>query len=131
VNETGHTFADLVAARKAWIETVLQPWSASAKRADLLLAEQEWTDIAGKVDPAKTLWAWAWGRFPSLVHAELGLDEAAEVRVRLRDGREARGYPDARKSQRGLLVLYGRDNAGKYTDLGPFSIDDVAEVARL
>lgn len=124
-------FADLVASRKAWIESVLKPWAQRARRADLLLAEQEWTDIAGKVDPAKTLWAWAWGRFPDLVHGDLGIDEAVPVSVYLRDGRIIAGYPDARASERGQLTLVGPQGAGnECQSLGPFSIDEIASVAK-
>ena len=119
------TFAHLVASRKAWIESVLKPWARQAKRADLLLSEAEWTDIAGKVDPAKSLWAWAWGRFPDLVHGDLGIDEAVEVSVTLHDGRTYRGYPDARQSQHGQLVVIGRDATH-----GPFSIDEIAAVVK-
>jgi len=125
----GPSFTDLAASRRAWIDDVLKPWARQARRADLLLAEQEWTDIAGKVDPAKTLWAWAWGRFPDLVHEDLGIDESREVTVQLRDGRRFCGYPDSRQSQHGKLVLYGRlQDEHSYGELGPFSIDEVITV---
>jgi len=126
----GSTFADLAASRRAWIGGVLKPWAQRARRDDLLLAEQEWTDIAGKVDPEKTLWAWAWGRFPALVHGDHGIDEASAVTIRLNDGRVFSGYPNGRKSPRGQLVLYGRIGPETYGDLGPFSIDDVASVEK-
>ena len=81
-----NTFADLVASRKAWLAEVLQPWCLAAAQKDLRLAELEWVDIAGKVDPHKTLWFWAWSRFPDLVHAELaGIDETRRVTVALPD----------------------------------------------
>ena len=65
------TFADLVASRRAWIDDVLKPWCAQAPVLQLKLAELEWLDIAGKVDPESTLWAWAWSRFPARVNADL------------------------------------------------------------
>lgn len=126
-----NSFAELVASRKAWIADVLEPWCRGAPRKELLLAEQEWTDIAGKVDPEATLWRWAWSRFPELVHESLGIDESAEVDVALRNGTHVRGFPDSRKSQRGMLVLLtavGDD--GRFADTGPFSIDDIAGVTR-
>lgn len=119
------TFADLVESRKAWIQRDLRGWCQRASRQDLLLAEAEWFDIAGKADPAKTLWAWAWSRFPDLVHGELGIDESAEVQVTLADGRMFRGYPDARQSLGGRLVLVSRETHG------PFPIDDIAGVRRV
>jgi hypothetical protein len=118
------TFDELVASRQAWIQTVLKPWAQVARRVDLCLAEQEWTNLAGKVDPTKTLWAWAWGRFPELVHADLGIDETKAVIVRLHDGRTIHGYPDARDSQQGRLVLIGPQGEA----CAPVSIDDVEEV---
>lgn len=124
------TFADLVASRKAWLADFLEPWCRGASRKDLLLAEQEWTDIAGKVDPEKTLWKWAWSRFPGLIHESLGIDETSEVVVTLNDGRTFRGYPDARKSLRGQLTLLTTDERGRFADAGPFSLDDVVEVKR-
>src|SRR5262249_55922525 len=82
------TFADLVASRKSWLTEVLAPWCALAGVKDLKRAELEWVDIAGKVDPEKTLWFWAWSRFPNLVNADLAaIDEARKVTVVLRDGR--------------------------------------------
>lgn len=119
-------FAELVSSRKAWIHGPLKAWCQLARRKDLLLAEQEWFDIAGKADAAKTLWAWAWSRFPNLVHADLGLDETAEVVVTLRDGSAHRGYPDARQSSAGRLKLLG--TAGESPLL---SIDDIAAVNRV
>lgn len=124
------TFADLVSSRKAWLADVLQPWCQAAARKDLLLAEQEWTDIAGKVDPEATLWRWAWSRFPELVHESLGIEETSEVEVRLRNGSVIRGYPDSRKSQRGMLTLLTTNDTGRFIDAGPFSLDDVVSVKR-
>lgn len=125
------TFADLVASRKAWLAEFLEPWCRTAARKDLLLAELEWTDIAGKVDPEKTLWKWAWSRFPDLIHESLGIEETSEVVVRLKDGREVRGFPDARKSLRGQLTLLTTDDRGRFADAGPFSLDDIAAINRV
>jgi hypothetical protein len=125
------SFAELVASRKAWLAEVLQPWCRAATRKDLLLAEQDWGDIAGKVDPEATLWRWAWSRFPSLVHENLGIDETSEVEVTLRNGASLRGFPDSRQSQRGRLVLLtATGDDGRFTDAGPFSLDDVVSVNR-
>lgn len=129
-----NTFADLVTSRKAWLADVLAPWCRAASRKDLRLAELEWGDIAGKVDPEKTLWFWAWSRFPALVHDELaGIDETGEVTVTLNDGSQYTGYPDARSSEQGQLVLIGRDsaNARHTAEHGPFPIDVIATIVRM
>ncbi len=129
-----HTFADLVSSRRAWLADVLTPWCRQAALKDLRLAELEWSDIAGKVDPAKTLWYWAWSRFPELVHSELvGIDETREVQVTLRDGRSVTGFPDARQSVQGELVLIGRDPVDfhRSAEHGPFSLDEIAAVDRV
>ena len=123
------TFAELAASRREWIETVLRPWCARASRKELRLAEMEWGDLAGRVDPEATLWTWAWGRFPELVHEGLsGVSETREVRVRLADGREIVGYPDGRQSKQGELVLLARTATGRIDEQGPFSIDEIAAV---
>jgi hypothetical protein len=125
------TFNDLVESRKAWIDFILKPWCRQATRADLLKAHDEWHNIAGRVDQEFTLWLWAWSRFPALYVEDLkGLDESFEVRVTLSDGREVTGYPDARESSRGLLVLLVSSTA-EPQHIGPFSIDDVASVKRI
>jgi hypothetical protein len=127
------TFADLVTSRKAWLADVLAPWSAQAALKDLKRAELEWVDIAGKVDPEKTLWFWAWGRFPDLVNADLvAIDEARKVTVTLRDGRTFTGFPDSRQSRQGQLVLVARDavHPGRHEEHGPFSIDEIATIVR-
>jgi len=117
-------FSDLAASRRAWIDDVLIPWCRTAERKELLKAEADWANVAGQVDAEATLWTWAWSRFPGLVHPEMGgLDESCEVEVRLKDGRTFRGYPDARRSVRGELVLLTGDG-----DAGPVSIDDVVDV---
>ena len=125
-------FDDLVASRKAWIADFLQPWCRSAPLAALKRAELDWADIAGKVTADKTLWPWAWARFPDLVHETLGIEETTEVQVILNDGHTVRGYPDARASLQGQLVLWGSDPAGTDPrELGPYSIDRVAKVSRV
>ncbi len=121
------TFDDLVASRKAWIEEVLKPWCLEARRQDLIRAELEWGDIAGRVDENATLWTWAWSRFPDLVHEGLsGINETRPVKVTLKSGETATGFPDARQSTRGQLVLIG-DARGE-RQWGPVSIDDIAHV---
>ncbi len=131
---TAPTFSQLVALRKAWIEQELKPWCTAARLADLKMAELEWPDIAGKVAPDATLWAWAWSRFPALVHPELGqIDETREVVVMLHDGRRVVGFPDARQSRQGTLVVFSRQAGAlpRYADAGPFVIDDIAQITRL
>lgn len=124
-------FTHLVASRRDWIETVLKPWLRTASRRDLIAAEQEWIDLAGRADPQKTLWPWAWSRFPVLYVDDLGgIEETYRVTVTLRDGSQHTGYPDARQSQHGRLVLIPIDPDGSPDALGPFSIDDVRTVER-
>ena len=126
------TFDELVASRKAWLSEVLQPWCRSASLIALRQAELEWIDIAGKVAPEQTLWPWAWSRFPHLVHESLGIEETAEVEVTLHDGRTVRGFPDARASQQGKLVLWGANESDEEPhELGPFSVEQIATVKRL
>jgi hypothetical protein len=121
------TFDELVASRKRWIENVLQPWCRAAGRKDLLRAAMDWGDIAGRVDENATLWTWAWSRFPELVHEGLsGVNETRPVLVTLKTGETAAGFPDARQSTNGQLVLLA--SAGGNELLGPFSIDDIARV---
>lgn len=124
-------FDQLVESRKRWIAEVLQPWCRTAPRADLRRAELEWTDIAGKVDPQATLWTWAWGRFPDLVSEGIsGIEETWPVRVTLKDGQSCTGYPDSRRSEHGQLVLISDDPSAAPATLGPFSIDEIAQVVR-
>jgi len=126
-----NSFEEMAASRRDWIDNVLTPWCRQASRVDLLKAEPEWNDIAGKVDPVKTLWLWAWSRFPDLVHESLGIEETSEVEVELADGRRITGFPDSRLSQRGHLYILGSDStSARLTELGPFSIDDVVAVHR-
>ena len=127
------TFAELVASRRAWIDHELRPWCAAAPVAQLKLAELEWLDIAGRVDAEATLWAWAWSRFPDLVNADLArIDESRLVTVVLKDGRQYTGYPDARQSRQGRLVLLCRSAADprRHEDQGPFSLEDIAAVTK-
>ena len=76
----------------------------------------------------KTLWAWAWSRFPELVHEDLGINETTEVVVQLAAGKQLRGYPDARQSQHGQLVLFSKQADGKWQLGEPVSIDDITSV---
>ena len=127
-------FDDLVAARRAWIDDVLKPWCGRASLADLKRAELEWVDLAGRVDPQATLWMWAWGRFPDLVHDQLpGVNETYEVRVTLKSGAEHVGYPDNRKSKAGRLVLSVMEGGStrRMVERGPWPIDEIAAVKRL
>jgi hypothetical protein len=129
--ESNLGFDALIASRRAWIDTVLKPWLRKAPRRDLLFAEQEWVDLAGRADTRKTLWPWAWSRFPVLYVDDLGgLEETYRVVVTLRDGSLHAGYPDARRSLHGELVLLGDSVVNGSRELGPFSIDDVVTVER-
>ncbi|MCA9073963.1 MAG: hypothetical protein KDA93_02935 [Planctomycetaceae bacterium] len=120
-------FDRLVSSRKQWIDDVLIPWCQKAPVKQLMRAEREWMDIAGKVAPEMTLWLWAWSRFPALISEGLsGLDETYQVRVTLRDGTQHVGYPDARQSERGRLYLAGSDG-----DSGPMSVDDIQSVEQV
>ncbi len=122
------SFFELVEARKTWIDGVLKPWCRQASRIELLKAHDEWHDIAGRVDQEFTLWLWAWSRFPALYVDELkGLDESYEVRITLKDSRQLTGFPDARESHRGMLVLFSTSETGS-RHAGPISIDDIASV---
>lgn len=126
------TFDELVASRKAWLSEVLQPWCRSASLISLRQAELEWIDIAGKVAPEKTLWPWAWSRFPDLVHESLGIEETTEVEVTLYGGHTVCGFPDSRASQQGKLVLWGTDETNTEPhELGPFSIEQISAIKRL
>ncbi|HVJ85463.1 MAG TPA: hypothetical protein VM452_07445 [Caulifigura sp.] len=98
-----------------------------ASRADLLRAEQEWTDIAGKIAPERSLWLWAWSRFPVLYVDGLGgLEESWPVTIELRDGTGLTGYPDNRASDRGRLVI--QTEAGPTE---PLVIDEIVSVERM
>ena len=131
---TVSSFADLIASRRDWIEQVLKPWCRVAALKDLKRAELEWADIAGKVDAKATLWSWAWGRFPDIVHEGLvGVDETNAVRVTLKSGQVYIGYPDNRKSEGGRLILVSAASAGsaRASEIGPISIDDIAKIERI
>ena len=123
------TFEQLAASRRGWIEQVLRVWCQQASLKDLRKAEQEWFDIAGRADTSATLWTWAWERFPAIVHPDLpGVHETHLLDVLLRDGSTISGYPDARQSLRGMLVLVGTDDDGSMMTYGAVSIDQIANV---
>jgi hypothetical protein len=121
------TFSDLVASRRAWLSEVLIPWCRVASRADLIRAEQEWTDIAGKIAPERSLWLWAWSRFPVLYVEGLGgLEESWAVRLTVRSGAVIEGFPDNRASGRGEIVLQTSKGAS-----APIAIDEIVSVERI
>jgi hypothetical protein len=126
-----NTFEQLATARRDWIETVLRVWCRQAALKELRKAEQEWFDIAGRADANATLWTWAWERYPDIVHPDLpGVHETYEVTVTLDDGSQVSGFPDGRKSQRGMLVMAGSGDSGQLVSHGPFSIDQVRSAVR-
>ena len=91
------TFQEMAASRREWIADVLIPWCKQATFKDLREAEHDWINIAGRVDPAMTLWTWAWSRFPDLVCEDLpGVNETAQVVVVTKDGQTLTGFPDGR-----------------------------------
>jgi len=119
------SFSDLVQSRRQWIDTVLAPWCRQACRRDLLLAEHEWQDLAGRPAPEMTLWLWAWNRFPALCDPGLAtLNETLPVTVTCRNGQTRTGYPDARRSLAGQLVLL--EPGGQLSE--PISIDDILSI---
>ena len=123
------TFEQLAAARRDWIEQVLRAWCQRAPLKELRKAELEWFDIAGRADTNPTLWTWAWERFPAIVHADLpGVHETNLVDVLLHDGSRLCGYPDARQSLRGMLVLVGTNDDGSMITHPAISIDQIAQV---
>ncbi len=127
-NESVESFEQMAASRRQWISDVLMPWCQQANLRELREAEHDWMNIAGRVDPAMTLYTWAWSRFPALIHDGMaGLNETQEVRVELRSGETVTGYPDARESGRGQLVLTAATEVG-FDQLGPFSIDEISAV---
>ncbi len=120
-------FPELVQSRRNWIDQVLVPWCRTATRKDLLLAEQAWLDLAGRPEPKQTLWLWAWQRFPVLCEDGLtALNEAWLVKVVRQSGDVIVGFPDARESVQGNLILV--DETGKTRE--PVSIDDIVSVER-
>jgi|GEM_PF-2518520 len=122
------SFEELVQLRRQWIQDSLVPWCRAARRIELLQAEQEWVDLAGRPTPGATLWLWAWQRFPQLcVEGLTTINETCQVQVRLQSGETAQGFPDARNSQRGQLILLCPDNRVA----GPFSIDDIVAVEQV
>jgi len=124
-------FQELVASRRAWIDEVLRPWCQQASQKELRQVEQEWLDIAGRVDAQATLWTWAWERFDALTWPDLaGVNETRRVVVTLKDGTSAQGWPDSRASVRGNLVLVDRTAEGSVQH-GPWSIDNVQSASVL
>jgi hypothetical protein len=129
---SGRSFEDLAASRREWIETVLRVWCRSASLKELKKAEVEWFDVAGRADQNATLWTWAWERFPAVVHPEMaGVHETHAVQVQLKSGVQLSGFPDARRSQKGQLVLIGTDSTGAMIIHDAVSIDDVQSIARV
>ncbi|MFM7058199.1 MAG: hypothetical protein ACKO2P_14870 [Planctomycetota bacterium] len=127
-------FEVLAASRRGWIQEVLRPWCRVATVRDLRRAELEWHDLAGRADTAATLWKWAWERFPDAVHPDFpGLNETWPVEVRLRDGKVFVGYPDARRSVRGQLILVAADEsgAGGMLETSAMLLDDVVGLVRV
>ena len=127
------TFSDLAAARIDWIESVLKPWCKVAVRAELIKAELEWLNIAGKVDANSTLWTWAWSRFPELVHDGLaGVNETHRVCVFTSDENKLYGFPNERETVQGILsLLTERLDATGNAVFEEVSIDDIRAVKRL
>lgn len=132
MNQSISQFEQLAASRRQWIEDVLRPWCRVACRKDLIKAEDEWVDIAGRAAAEQTLWTWAWERFPDLVHDGLtGVNETQQVTITLTSGESHTGYPEGRRSQRGELLLVLPDEQTSTSDLseaGPFSLDEIARV---
>lgn len=120
-----NSFQQLVASRRSWLDDVLIPWCQVAPRRDLLLAEHEWPDLAGRPAPEMTLWKWAWARFPVLASPGTSpLNETDAVQVHCRDGRTGTGFPDAKRSLGGLLTLIS--TTGQL--VGPFDLDEISEI---
>ncbi len=119
------TFQELVSSRRTWIDEVLKPWCATAKRIDLILAEQEWLNLAGQAAPELTLWLWAWNRFPELCAEGLQtINETREIVIETCQGSKYSGFPDARESRQGELVLVQVNGAMT----APILIDDILAV---
>jgi len=130
-NTSTQTFDQLAAARREWIDQVLRSWCQRASLKELRKAELEWFDIAGRADANATLWTWAWERFPAIVHPDLpGVHETHCMHVVLHDGVQITGFPDARQSLRGMLVLVGTASDGTTVTHNAVSIDQILEVRR-
>lgn len=127
------TYESVALSRRKWLDEILAPWCKSSSRKELRLAEGDWVNLAGKVAPEKSLWFWAWSRFPDLVEPELqAINETHQIRVTIGMGDIYEGYPDARESTNGVLVLLCRDpSTGRYEQTGPFSLDDIRSVERI
>ena len=124
------TFEELLASRRDWIEQVLKPWCTQASLEDLEHAEADWEDMAGCVDPASTLWVWAWSRFREMIHKELNnIDETSEVEITLQDGTKLVGFPDANQGQLVLMSISAAVSR-KIVKNGPYSIDHISSVTK-
>ena len=126
------SFEELAVSRRMWIDDVLVSWCRQAGSKDLIVAELDWVNLAGQVDPKATLWTWAWSRFPVLVHDGLpGLNETNEVRLTLKSGGTVTGFPDNAETRGSRLVLLTKTESGNFAHYDPISIDNVlsAELA--
>ena len=124
-------FDTLAVSRRNWIDEVLRPWCQRMPLVELRKAEQEWFNLAGRVDVNATLWTWAWERFPAVVHPDLpGVNETHEVTVQLFDGRTLTGFPDNRESQRGQLIMVGISAENQRAHFGPIAIDQIESIVR-
>ena len=68
-----------------------------------------------------------------MVHEGLaGVNETHAVQVTLKDGATLAGFPDARKSKRGCLVLVAAapGSTGRHEESRPVAIDEIAAVRR-
>lgn len=129
--EVPETFEQLAASRRAWLFDVLKPWCNKATLIELKMAAIEWVNLAGNVDPVKTLWLWSWERFPELVHESLGIDEGYPVEVTLASGECVTGYPDGKRSLDGELYLVRLGPTGAAQAIGPWTIDEIVAVRRV
>ncbi len=124
-------FDDLIASRRAWLFGALRPWCQHAPLVQLRMAQLEWVNLAGNADVTKTLWLWAWERFPELVHESLGIDEGYPVEVTLASGECVTGYPDGKRSLDGELYLVRLGRTGAAQTIGPWTIDEIVAVRRV